>query len=171
MSANVPRQINAGRARHMALVNRSAAFKARQRPRLLEMQKAFVSDPVVRAARGWLTEAQRNEVIARITNTKDRYLDIALDYLLSESRVAAIAREALVQRRKRPICAGEKSHAKVKGEFCIRGANSTRGQAMKKTRLLADDGTPKIHDTAGGGRLPVSTAQISLASNARAVSA
>jgi hypothetical protein len=68
-------------------------------------RKAALADPAVRAkmsaTHGWLTPEQRQQVIDEIRAGDRRYVDIAEDWLITEGRVAAIAREAGAQRRPR----------------------------------------------------------------------
>lgn len=63
-------------------------------------QVAKNADPEYRARRGWLTAEQKITITREIANTKRRYVEIGLDWLISESRVRAIARENGLRRQR-----------------------------------------------------------------------
>lgn len=59
------------------------------------------SDPMYRASRGWLTEQQRQLIVADIRSGR-RFIDIATDWLVNETTVSRIAREHGLQRQTHP---------------------------------------------------------------------
>lgn len=68
-------------------------------PRLRSMMAAFVGDPLIRTKRGWLSHAEMTLVAEQIKSTPRPYDEIADDFLISASRVSAIAKQFGVQRR------------------------------------------------------------------------
>lgn len=87
---------------------RAAATKAlMQRPEERERRvvkiRAALADPKVRTKLGWLNPDQRKQIADTIESQPERtYLEIGLDWLVSESVVKAIAKEFDVQRRPSP---------------------------------------------------------------------
>jgi hypothetical protein len=69
--------------------------------RISKASKAALADPAVRAKMDWLSPGQISEIVERIRTTKDRYPDIAMDWLVSEGTICRIARAAGVERRPR----------------------------------------------------------------------
>lgn len=75
---------------NMKRLHADPEFAARNSERSRERMKRLHADPEHRAKRGYLTPEQTEAVIEQIRSGA-RYIDIALDWLISERRVAQIA--------------------------------------------------------------------------------
>lgn len=87
-----------GHARRPYRWTASGLAKAAERAR--ERMRALNADPEFKAKMGFLTPSQIDD-IADLLRSGRRYIDIALDYLITESHVAHLAKALGLQRRPR----------------------------------------------------------------------
>jgi hypothetical protein len=81
----------------MKALHADPEFAAKNRERM----KALHADPEFRARCGFLTSEQLDQIAHEISDTDKSYIEIGLDWLISATHVANIAKQYGVQRRPR----------------------------------------------------------------------
>ena len=89
-------EFKAKTAERMRALHADPEFKAKAAERM----RALHADPEFKAKMGFLTPSQIDD-IADLLRAGRRYIDVAADYLISESHVARLAKVLNLQRRPR----------------------------------------------------------------------